>query len=704
MPIDVQKDDLETALRKLKAREDSFRLLEKINKLGSWEVDLKTHKAIWSENSFNIYEIKPFSIEPTLEIFFSHLIPEDVQRVQITIKELLTTHHACSFKGKIKTESGKIKDIFINAQALYDEHGIPIKLIGTTQDITQQIELKQRSQELSSIIENSASEIYIVDYETSKYLYVNKTACDALGYTKQEMLDDLTIFDINKDITPEKLNKLKETYNTAKQSYITNQAIHTRKDGTTYHVSSHIQKTNYNSKSAYVIFDTDATQNIMVSELIEKQSELLHHQANYDSLTNLPNRSSFQKQLEQAIIEAKANNTTFALLFIDLDHFKNINDSLGHHIGDKVLQEFSTRLQACIRAEDTIARLGGDEFTVVLRHIAKLSDISMVANKIINAMKIPVKISSNMLHITTSIGISIYPEHAQDKASLLKFADTAMYKAKDKGRNNYQLYSAGMTAHAYKRVIMENSLRIAIKEEQFSVYYQPQINIFNNQLTGMEALVRWQHPNLGVVSPIDFIPLAEDLGLIVEIDRIVMKQAMKQFSTWSEHGLYPGKLSLNLAMQQLQQNDFISNLFNTMKECDFQKGWLELEVTETQVMNNPMHSIKKLQEISDNGISISIDDFGTGYSSLAYLKKLPLSKLKIDKSFVDDIPNDEDGMAIIRAIIALAKSLNLGLIAEGVETEVQKDFLLENGCECVQGYIYSKPLPSHEMTKFLETF
>ena len=702
MPINIEKDDLKTALGKLKAREDSFRLVEKINKLGSWEVDLITHRSTWSENSFNIYEIKPFSIQPTLELFLSFLTAEDLLRAQIAIKELLTSHQAHTFRGTIRLKSGKEKNILINAQALYNNKGIPIKLIGTTQDITEQVKLEQKSQELSSIIENSASEIYIVDYETSKYLYVNKAACHALGYTKEELLGGLGILNINKDLTPEMIEQLKSNYKLTKQAYLTNQTIHTRKDGTSYHVQSHIQITNYNSRKAYVIFDTDVTQNLRVSELVEKQSELLMHQANHDTLTNLPNRALFQKQLSEAITAAKKTNTTFALLFIDLDHFKDINDSLGHHIGDIVLQKVSSRLQNCIREKDTIARLGGDEFTIILHNIEKLTDISVVANKIIETMKSPIKISSNMLHITTSIGISIYPEHAQDKSNLLKFADTAMYKAKEKGRNNYQLYSAGMSAHAYRRVIMENSLRIAIKEEQFEVYYQPQLNILYSQLTGMEALVRWEHPTLGTVSPLDFIPLAEELGLIVEIDRIVMKQAMAQFSAWYKSGLYPGKLSLNLAMAQLQQSDFIVNLFDTMKKFDFKKEWLELEVTETQVMNNPKLSIKRLQQVHDNGINISVDDFGTGYSSLSYLKKLPLSKLKIDKSFINDIPQDEDDIAITKAIIALANSLNLGLIAEGVETKEQKEFLLDNGCDCIQGYLYSRPIPAEEMTKFLK--
>jgi diguanylate cyclase (GGDEF)-like protein/PAS domain S-box-containing protein len=702
MPIDIEDDDIQTALRKLKAREDSFRLLEKINKLGSWEVDLTTHESSWSENSYNIYEIQPFSIQPTLELFFSFLIEEDRVRAEETLQKLFTTKQPHTFRGTVKLKSGKRKQVLINGQALFDENGLPTKLIGTTQDITEQVKLEEKSQELSSIIENSSNEIYIVDYETAEYLYVNHAACEALGYSREELLGGMGVLDINKDLTPEILDQLKEQYKQTSHTFIRNQTIHTRKDGTSYHVQSHIQKIHYNAREAYVLFDTDVTENLLVNELVQKQSQLLFHQANHDTLTNLPNRTHFQKQLSKAIKKAQEQKTNFALLFIDLDHFKDINDSLGHHVGDQVLQTISKRLSNCIRPEDDIARLGGDEFTIILHDIQRLTDISNLAHKIIDAMKTPIKVASNLLHITTSIGIAIYPEHAQEKSNLLKFADTAMYKAKEKGRNNYQLYSAGMSAHAYKRVIMENSLRIAIKEKQFDVYYQPQINLRNEQLTGMEALVRWIHPNLGVVPPSDFIPLAEELGLIVEIDTIVMHKAMQQFSKWYEEGLFPGKLSLNLAMQHLQQDDFVSKLFTMMQELHFQKEWLELEVTETQVMNNPKLSIKKLQLLHSNGIGISVDDFGTGYSSLSYLKKLPLNKLKIDKSFIDEIPDDEDDIAITKAIIALAKSLNLGLIAEGVETTAQKDFLFENGCECMQGYLYSKPIPANEMQIFLQ--
>ena len=278
-----------------------------------------------------------------------------------------------------------------------------------------------------------------------------------------------------------------------------------------------------------------------------------------------------------------------------------------------------------------------------------------------------------------------------------------MYKAKDEGRNNFQFYSADMTTQAFERVVMESSLKVAIKEEQFVVYFQPQYNAISKTITGMEALVRWQHPQIGLVLPAKFLPIAEESGLIVEIDRIVMKKAMQQFSKWYQDGYNPGRLALNLSMKQLNEADFISTLSNLMKSINFQAKWLELEVTESQVMNNPDASIKKLKEISKVGIEVAIDDFGTGYSSLAYLKKLPLDKLKIDRSFVKDIPQDEDDIAITKAIIALGKSLNLKLIAEGVETQEQKDFLVENGCKNIQGYLYSRPIPAEDITLLLHT-
>jgi diguanylate cyclase (GGDEF)-like protein/PAS domain S-box-containing protein len=443
------------------------------------------------------------------------------------------------------------------------------------------------------------------------------------------------------------------------------------------------------------------TEQKKVQQSLLEQQQMLHHQAHHDALTGLPNRILFNDRLEQAIQKAKRNETTIALFFIDLDHFKEINDSLGHEIGDSVLKLISTRLRDVIRKEDTLARLGGDEFTVIMENLAQGQNASLLAKKILEVLVDPVVVDHNKLYISSSIGISLYPEDGSSAQNLLKYADSAMYKAKAEGRNNFQFYSAEMTELAFERVVMETSLRVALENEEFVVYYQPQINGKTDEVVGMEALVRWQHPTMGIVSPAKFIPLAESTGLIVELDRFVMKTAMKQLVKWYEKGLNPGKLAMNLAVKQLQRKDFVEVFQKLMEATGCKPEWVELEVTESQIMTNPEDAIKILNKISDIGVELAVDDFGTGYSSLAYLKKLPIDKLKIDQSFVRNLPNAEDDMAIAKAVIALAKSLNLKIVAEGVETKEQKDFIVHNGCENIQGYYYSRPVSADDFGIFL---
>jgi predicted signal transduction protein with EAL and GGDEF domain len=355
------------------------------------------------------------------------------------------------------------------------------------------------------------------------------------------------------------------------------------------------------------------------------------------------------------------------------------------------------RLESKIRKEDTLARLGGDEFVIIMEGLLKAEDAVLLAEKILSVMAQSIQIDGHLLYVSCSIGISLYPQDDTNVSNLLKYADTAMYKAKDDGRNNYQFYSADMSELAFERVVMEASLRQALEKNEFIVYYQPQIDAGNGKLIGMEALIRWQHPKMGMVSPAKFIPLAEETGMIVDIDRWVMRIAMKQMAIWHAEGLNPGVLALNLAMKQIQSRDFVEVLKYNMAVNDFKAEWLELEVTEGQVMVRPDDAIIRLKEINDLGIGIAIDDFGTGYSSLSYLKRLPINKLKIDQSFVQDIPGDEEDVAIVKAIIALAQSLNLDLLAEGVETEAQKEFLIKNGCSNIQGYYYSRPVPAEEI-------
>ncbi|MEN8304006.1 MAG: EAL domain-containing protein, partial [Campylobacterota bacterium] len=445
----------------------------------------------------------------------------------------------------------------------------------------------------------------------------------------------------------------------------------------------------------------DITEHLQVQNDLREQKNILHYQAHHDALTGLPNRVLFNDRIKQAIEKAKRNSSKVALLFIDLDHFKEINDSLGHIVGDEVLKIITSRLKETIRDQDTLARLGGDEFTVILEDLEEAQDSSLIANKILDVLVKPLDVAHNTLYISSSIGISIYPDDGGTAQNLLKYADSAMYKAKDEGRNNYQYYNSRMTELAFERVVMETSLREALKNEEFVVYYQAQVDGTTDKLIGMEALVRWQHSTMGLVPPAKFIPLAESTGLIIELDKLVMRTAMTQLSQWYKDGLNPGVLAMNLAVKQLQQKDFSQRFEKCIKETGTKAEWLALEVTEGQIMNNPEEAIELLQQISDLGVELAVDDFGTGYSSPAYLKRLPIDKLKIDQAFIRDLPDDEEDATITRAVIALANSLNLKVIAEGVETQEQRNFVVENGCKNIQGHYYSKPVSADEFEKIL---
>lgn len=447
---------------------------------------------------------------------------------------------------------------------------------------------------------------------------------------------------------------------------------------------------------------TDITYLRNIEEELENQKNILSYQAYHDELTNLPNRTLFNDRLEHALAEAKRNKTKVALLFIDLDHFKEINDSLGHIVGDEILKIIAKRFRNTVRKQDTIARFGGDEFAMLVEDLNEEQDVSNVAQKLLDVLSKPITIKEYELYVSSSIGISIYPDDGEITSDVLKYADSAMYKAKNEGRNNFQYYSSEMTEISLERVIMGASLREALKKQEIVVYFQPHYNGKTNKSIGMEARARWEHPTLGLILPAKFIPLAETTGLIVELDRYVMKIAMEQVVKWYKEGLSPGILAMNLAQKQLRQKDFIETLQIMIKETKCNANWLELEVTEDQVMSNPEEVVKSLQQVSDSGISVAVDDFGTGYSSLSYLKKLPINRLKIDQLFVKDLPDNEEDAVITKTIIALAKSLNLKVIAEGVETKEQKDFLIENGCENIQGYYYAKPMEADKMHALLQ--
>jgi diguanylate cyclase (GGDEF)-like protein len=462
-----------------------------------------------------------------------------------------------------------------------------------------------------------------------------------------------------------------------------------------------VLKNHKNEIVGIICFTRDVTQKKIAENKIKEQSKLLSYQSTHDPLTGLFNRRFFEVKLQEVLEDIKNKNTTCALLFIDLDNFKEINDTLGHNIGDEVLKEVAKRLSSFIRSEDVLSRIGGDEFTIILKNIKNPENVKVVVKKIFNAINKEIKIGNNEIFLSASIGITLCPRDSVDKNEAIKFADAAMYKAKESGKNRYEFYSPNITKEALERVSIQYLIRKALENDEFVVYYQPQVDGKSNKIVGMEALVRWINPEEGIIPPGKFIPIAEKSDLIVKIDNCVMKKAMNDFSNWYKKGLNPGTLSLNLSIKQMDFDNLIDTILKTAKKTDFNLEWLELEVTESLMMRNIENVIKKLNIIHDLGIKIAIDDFGTGYSSLSYLKRLPVDKLKIDKSFVDNLPEDEEDIAISKAIIALSNSLNLKTIAEGVETKAQLDFLVENGCDYIQGYYYSPPVPKEEIEKFL---
>jgi diguanylate cyclase (GGDEF)-like protein len=440
---------------------------------------------------------------------------------------------------------------------------------------------------------------------------------------------------------------------------------------------------------------------VHVGELQDKQSHL-DYLAHHDPLTDLPNRLLLLDRLSQAVNKAARNHGQLAVLFIDLDRFKNINDSVGHFVGDQVLKMAANRLSQCIRHEDTVSRLGGDEFTILVEESHTPEDVVIVAQKVMVAIEQPFVVEGHDFYLSCSIGISMYPQNGRDAEELLRNADAAMYKAKDQGRNNFQFYTEDMTERALQHVRMEASLRRAIEQHEFVVYYQPQIDLATERIVGLEALVRWQHPELGLIPPAEFIPLAEETGLIVTLGEWVLNTACTQARAWYDAGLNPGRVAVNLSGKQLHTDEIVSVVKKALGQTGCEAAWLELEVSENFYMREAEQSIAILRQIQALGVELAIDDFGTGYSSLAYLKQLPISKLKIDRSFVKDIAHDADDEAIARAVIALGRSMKLRVIAEGVETEEQLRFLKREGCDEIQGYLYSRPLPADQATAMLE--
>ena len=440
-----------------------------------------------------------------------------------------------------------------------------------------------------------------------------------------------------------------------------------------------------------------------LTEQVQKAKADLDHLAHHDVLTGLPNRILLQDRINQAIDLAHRHGRKLAVMFMDLDQFKHINDSLGHAIGDQLLQAVAHRLEGCLRVSDTISRQGGDEFVLLLPDIEQVDDAALSAQKMLAALIPSHRIDQHDLHISVSIGISIYPGDGQDAGTLIKNADTAMYYAKDNGRNNYKFFEPNMNARAVQRQSVEVSLRQALQRQEFVLYYQPKINLISHALVGVEALIRWQHPQRGLLPPVQFVPIAEECGLILPIGRWVLREACRQAQAWRQAGLPAITVAVNTSAIEFRAKDFLENIRATLEQTGLEPQYLELELTESVLMRDAASTDTLLHALADMGVKLAVDDFGTGYSSLSYLRQFPIDTLKIDQSFVNQITSNPDDATIVSAVINMGKSLKHSVIAEGVETAEQYAFLRTQQCDEGQGYYFGRPMVAAELATLLQS-
>jgi diguanylate cyclase (GGDEF)-like protein/PAS domain S-box-containing protein len=626
--------------------------------------------------------------------------PDDRRRVRQEVYAALRANERYSLEYRIVCRDGAVRWVWERGIGVRDAQGAPIALEGYIVDITQRKQAEQALHEAErryrSIFENAVEGIFQSTPDKG-YLAVNPALARIYGYdSPQQMIE--TLRDIERQLYVDPHRRGEFLRRMAEHDSVINfESQVYQRNGSIIWISENARVVR--GPGNEILFYEGTVVDITERKFHEAQ---IRHQATHDALTGLPNRNLLQDRLQQAMLNAQRHGDIAAVAFIDLDQFKFINDSLGHEVGDELLKTVGTRLRSCMRAHDTVARLGGDEFVVVLSGYQSSEAISDTMRRLVAVVSEPWDADGLTLHVTCSVGIAVYPNDAQDAQTLLRHADSAMYKAKELGRNNFQYFSADMNLNATERLDMLNSLRRAVANNEFLLHFQPKVRLASDQVVGAEALLRWEHPVRGMVSPADFIPLAEESGVIVDIGAWVLRAACAQCLAWQQAGYPALPISVNLSPKQLARDDLVDVVADTLRDTGLAPGCLELEITESSVMRDVDKSLATLLRLKELGVKISIDDFGTGYSSLNYLKRFPVDTLKIDRSFVSDIATNADDAAIVKAVISLAHILNLSVVAEGVECEEQHRFLMENGCDEVQGYHFGRPMPPHEFSRLLQ--
>ncbi len=666
---------------------------QSIAKIGSYMIDMQSLEFTTSETMDQIFDIDK-DYKHNFEGWTELIHPDDRLRMnEYFINEVATKHQSFDKEYRIVSPSSKeVKWVHGLGKLEFQEDGTLVRMFGTIQDITKSKQMVASLHKLSLAVEQSPNAIVITDTD-GNIEYVNTEFTRNTGYSPDEVIGE----------NP----RILQSHQTASSTYddmwehLTKgeiwkgELINQRKDKSVYIESAIIApvKEEDGKVTNYIAIKEDITNKKRAEEYIENL-------AHFDQLTGLANRTLLNDRVSYLLGMAKRTQKHFTVMFLDLDHFKNINDSLGHTLGDKVLIETAKRIKGLIRVEDTVARLGGDEFILIFPETDSNAAIH-VATKLIEEISKPSIIELHELTITPSIGIAIYPDDGEDFDTLLKNADTAMYKVKNDSRNNFHFFTQEMQKNSARNLELSNALRHALKRGELELYYQPQIAIEDGRVIGAEALLRWNHPVLGMISPAEFIPIAEDSGQIIEIGTWVLRTALLEMKRWIESGFDPLIVAVNISAIQFKQPNFSKLIIDALQEIEVPHKCLELELTEAVAMHNPKTVITIMNQLHDLGIRMSIDDFGTGYSSLSYLKQFKVYKLKIDQSFIHDIATDGDDRSIVSAIIDMANNLGLQTIAEGVETAEQLSFLRLHGCNEIQGYYFSKPLRADDFMKFV---
>jgi len=633
----------------------------------------------------------PHSVEEWLAL----AMPTDRQRMREEWEILMKSgvelyccdYRVCSPDGSIRWMRDEATVVARTAD------GRPSRIIGTTKDITERRSAEAQTLLASSVFENTAEAIVITDPD-AMIISVNPAFSVITGFTSDEVVGQTPRLLKSDHNSPEFYNSLWQTLLSTGQWQ--GELWNRRKNGEAFLAWQTITAVRDQAGNLvqFVSVFNDITE-------LHVKDQHIRYQAFHDALTGLPNRTLLQDRLGHAIEIARRESSTLAVMFIDLDRFKNVNDSLGHDAGDSLLVTVTSRLKDCMRRSDTIARLGGDEFVVILSDFAAASEVAEVAEKIVAQVMEPMTLKGHEVHVGASIGIALYPQDGEDVTSLMKGADTAMYRAKNAGRSTFRFFDAKVDGEAVERLKLEAALRRAIENREFELFYQPKIQLNGTGLAGAEALIRWNSPERGLVPPDMFIPLAEETGLIIAIGDWVLSEACRQLADWQKRGLPPVRIAVNVSARQFMDERFCDRVAGLLKSFELDPSMLEVELTESTVMADPEKAVLQLQRLREIGLAVSVDDFGTGYSSLSYLKKLPLNTIKIDRSFVRHLDTESDNAAIVRAILGLGMALGMTAIAEGVETLGEEQHLQDAGCQVAQGFKYSKPIPANYFEEWL---